>query len=103
MPWLREIRPDPIVEIHPDTAQQHGIEEGDWVYITSPRGRVKERAKLNAGIDPRVIVAEHGWWYPEIMDPGAWLGYIQYQYADGQCPRNHGSGDRRNQPESMFV
>ena len=41
IPWLREIRPDPIVEIHPETAAKHGIEEGDWVYITSPRGRAK--------------------------------------------------------------
>ncbi len=70
IPWLREIRPDPIVEMHPQTAAKHGIDEGDWVYIESPRGRVKERAKLNAGIDPRVIVAEHGWWYPEIKEPG---------------------------------
>ena len=70
IPWLREIRPDPIVEIHPDTAKKHGIKEGDWVWIVSPRGRAKERAKLNNGIDPRVIVAEHGWWYPEIKDPG---------------------------------
>jgi anaerobic selenocysteine-containing dehydrogenase len=69
-PWLREIRPDPIVEIHPDTARKHGIEEGDWVSIESPRGRCKERARLNRWIDPRVIVAEHGWWYPEIKDPG---------------------------------
>lgn len=69
-PWLREIRPDPIVEIHPRTAEKHGIREGDWVYIASPRGRVRERAKLNPGIDPRVVVAEHGWWYPEIRDPG---------------------------------
>jgi anaerobic selenocysteine-containing dehydrogenase len=70
IPWLREIRPDPIVEIHPETAGKHGIEEGDWVTIESPRGRVKERAKFNDGIDPRVVVAEHGWWYPEIKDPG---------------------------------
>jgi hypothetical protein len=58
------------VEIHPETARKHGIEEGDWVYIESPRGRVKERAKFNDGIDSRVDVAEHGWWYPEIKDPG---------------------------------
>src|SRR5210317_328405 len=70
IPWLREIRPDPIVEIHPATAGRHGIEEGDWVTIESPRGRAKERAKFNDGIDPRVVVAEHGWWYPEIKDPG---------------------------------
>jgi anaerobic selenocysteine-containing dehydrogenase len=70
IPWLREIRPDPIVEIHPETAKKHGIENGQWAYIESPRGRIKQRAKLNDGIDPRVIVAEHGWWYPEIKDPG---------------------------------
>ncbi len=70
IPWLREIRPDPIVEIHPETAQKHAIQEGQWTYIESPRGRVRQRAKLNDGIDPRVIVAEHGWWFPEIRDPG---------------------------------
>jgi len=70
IPWLREIRPDPIVEIHPEIARKHGIEGGQWVNITSPRGCVKQRAKLNDGIDPTVIVAEHGWWYPEMKDAG---------------------------------
>jgi anaerobic selenocysteine-containing dehydrogenase len=69
IPWLREIRPDPIVEIHPQTAAKHGINEGNWVWIESPRGRAKERTKLNKGIHPDVIVAEHGWWYPEIKSP----------------------------------
>ena len=69
-PWLREIRPDPLVEIHPDTAKKEGIEEGQWVWIESLRGRARERVKFNKGIDPRVIVAEHGWWYPEIKDEG---------------------------------
>jgi anaerobic selenocysteine-containing dehydrogenase len=70
IPWLREIRPDPIVEIHPETARRHGIEEGQWVYIENARGRIKQRARLNKGIDRRVIVAEHGWWFPEVRDPG---------------------------------
>jgi anaerobic selenocysteine-containing dehydrogenase len=67
VPWLREIRPDPIVELHPETARKHAVAEGDWIWIESPRGRVKQRAKLNSGIDPRVVVAEHGWWFPEIQ------------------------------------
>jgi len=70
IPWLREIRPDPLVEIHPETAKAHGIEDGQWAYIESPRGRIKQRVKLNPGIDPRVVVAEHGWWYPEEEGPG---------------------------------
>jgi anaerobic selenocysteine-containing dehydrogenase len=70
IPWLREIRPDPIAEIHPETAKKHGIEDGQWMYIESPRGRIKQRAKLYDGIDPRVVTSEHGWWFPEIKDPG---------------------------------
>jgi anaerobic selenocysteine-containing dehydrogenase len=70
IPWLREIRPDPLMEIHPDTAKRHGIEEGQWAYIESPRGRIKQRVMLNQGLDPRVVVAEHGWWYPEAPAPG---------------------------------
>ncbi|HJX37392.1 MAG TPA: molybdopterin-dependent oxidoreductase [Anaerolineae bacterium] len=70
IPWLREIRPDPRVEIHPETARAHGIKEGQWVFIETARGRIKQRARLNAGVDPRVIVAEHGWWFPELKDPG---------------------------------
>ncbi len=70
IPWLREIRPYPIVELHPDTAKEHGIQEMDWVWIESPRGRIKQRARLNDGIHPMVVVAEHGWWYPEIKEEG---------------------------------
>lgn len=65
IPWLREIHPDPIVRIHPEAAQRLGISEGDWVYIESPRGRCKQKAKLTLGIDPRVVMAEHDWWFPE--------------------------------------
>jgi anaerobic selenocysteine-containing dehydrogenase len=70
IPWLREIRPDPIAEIHPETAKKHSIEDGQWMYIESPRGRIKQRAKFYDGIDPRIVTSEHGWWFPEIKDPG---------------------------------
>jgi len=69
VPWLRELHRDPTVEIHPETARKEGIEEGDWVTIESPRGKVRQRARLFAGMDPRVISAEHAWWFPENQDP----------------------------------
>lgn len=65
IPKLRRQCPDPVVEIHPDTARPLGIKEGDWVWIESPRGRVKQKAKLTKGIDPRVVHAQHAWWFPE--------------------------------------
>jgi len=70
VPWLRELHPAPLVEIHPDTAEKEGIREGDWVIIESPRGKIRQRAKLFKGIDPRVVSAEHAWWFPERKDPG---------------------------------
>ncbi len=70
VPWLRELHRDPMVEIHPDTAAREGIGEGDWVIIESRRGKVRQRAKLFFGMDPRVVAAQHAWWFPENKDPG---------------------------------
>lgn len=69
IPWLRELLPEPLVEIHPQAAQREGIEEGDWVTIESPRGKCFQRAKLTLGIDPRVVGAQHAWWFPEKEAP----------------------------------
>mgnify|MGYP001056892493 FL=1 len=69
IPWLRELHPHPTVEIHPDAAKQEGIKDGDWVVIESPRGRVRQRAKLFSGMDPRIVSAQHAWWFPEQKDP----------------------------------
>lgn len=73
IPCLRELHPDPVVEIHPEAAEKAGIKEGDWVVIESPRGKIRHRARLFAGMDPRIVFAQHGWWFPESKDPtGAW-------------------------------
>lgn len=68
-PTMRLFHPDPLVTINPETALKYGINDGDWVWIESKRGRCKQRAILSPIIDPRVISAEHGWWFPE--KPGA--------------------------------
>lgn len=61
---LRAKEPDPLVEIHPETARSHGIGQGDWVWIETSRGRIKQKARLTSGIDPRVVNVQHGWWFP---------------------------------------
>jgi thiosulfate reductase/polysulfide reductase chain A len=62
---MRKMHPDPIMQIHPVTAAKLGIRDGDWVWIESPRGRIKQKCRSFEGIDPRVVHAQHGWWYPE--------------------------------------
>ena len=68
--WTRELHHDPVVEIHPDTAAKEGIDDGEWVVIESPRGKIRQRAKLTAGLKPEVVSAQHAWWFPEKRDPG---------------------------------
>lgn len=70
LPLVRELHPDPEVEIHPATAAKEGIADGDWVTIASPHGAVRQRAKFSAGLHPQVVSAQHGWWFPERPEPG---------------------------------
>jgi anaerobic selenocysteine-containing dehydrogenase len=70
---LRKQHPYPLVEIHPETASRLGIADSDWVWIETPRGRVKQRCEYTDGIDPRVVSAEHGWWFPELPGEEPWL------------------------------
>jgi anaerobic selenocysteine-containing dehydrogenase len=90
---LRKAHRYPIVEIHPQTAAPLGIENGDWVVIETRRGRIRQKAKLTSGIDPRVIHAEHGWWYPEMSDPehGVWMSNVNV-LTDNQPPYDPAMG-----------
>ncbi|MBW2619622.1 MAG: molybdopterin oxidoreductase, partial [Deltaproteobacteria bacterium] len=69
---LRQMRPDPLIEIHPDDAGKKGIEGGDWVAISSPRGQVRQRAVITDRVPPGVVAADHGWWFPEMEDDLGW-------------------------------
>jgi len=62
---LRGSHPEPMVMVHPETASRLGIEEGDWIYIETRRGRIQQRATLSTGVAPRVVAADYGWWFPE--------------------------------------
>lgn len=69
IPWLRQIDPDPVVEIHPQTAGSLGIEDGEWVWVENWMGRCKLKAKLTPVVPRWMVMAAHGWWFPE--KPGA--------------------------------
>lgn len=68
-PWLQEALSVHIkeswngwVEINPETAHHLGIHEGEMVWVTSPAGRVRLKARLYPGIMPHVVAVpfEHG-------------------------------------------
>jgi anaerobic selenocysteine-containing dehydrogenase len=62
LPSLRRKAMDPEIEIHPDAAAARGIGAGDWVRLQTATGAMRARVRLNAALDPRVVVGEHGWW-----------------------------------------
>ena len=75
LPKLRKGRREPECELHPETAKALGVKEGDWVSVETMRGKCRQKVKLFSGIDPRVVHAQHGWWFPEdntTADHGIW-------------------------------
>ena len=65
MEKLRQRYPHPLVQINPDTAAGLGIADGDYVYIETPLGKIKQKAQLVEGLQPDVVHADGYWWYPE--------------------------------------
>ena len=68
IPYLREINPDPLIEINPEDALKHGIADGQWVEVASPFGKCVLKAKVSQIVKPGVVHAQHGFWFPE-KDP----------------------------------
>jgi anaerobic selenocysteine-containing dehydrogenase len=62
---LRQKRPHPLVEIHPETAAAHAISDGDEVVIETKYGAIRQVARVTDIVHPRVISAALGWWFPE--------------------------------------
>jgi len=44
--WLNELQPAMFVEMSPELAAERGIEHGDWVVVSSPRGEIEARAMV---------------------------------------------------------
>jgi anaerobic selenocysteine-containing dehydrogenase len=65
IPWLRSFMEYPTCQIHPETAEKYGISDGDWVWIESPRGRIRQKARVFPGILRGMLMATANWFYPE--------------------------------------
>jgi anaerobic selenocysteine-containing dehydrogenase len=59
---LRESSPEPTAEMHPDTAARYGIRPGEWMFVESPRGSIRVRARVTERIIAGVVCCQHGWW-----------------------------------------
>jgi anaerobic selenocysteine-containing dehydrogenase len=65
LPSLRKKNPEPMADLHPDTAKNMGVRESDWIWVENKQGRAKFKVNLNSGLHPNVVLGEHAWWFPE--------------------------------------
>ena len=67
LPTRRSRVPDPIVEIHPDTAEALHIKEDDWVWIQTHQNkhRFKRKVILSSSLHPEVIWCNTHFHYTE--------------------------------------
>jgi anaerobic selenocysteine-containing dehydrogenase len=62
---LRKRVPMPLLTINPRTAQEIGVVDGEPVQLETRQGRITLTAAISDSVDPRVVYAEHGWYFPE--------------------------------------
>jgi len=61
VPALRQAAPEPIAEIHPDTAGRHGIADGDMMTVETVKGQIALRATTKEDLAPGIVSIPHGW------------------------------------------
>ncbi len=76
IPSLRKLNPDPLATLHPETAAQYGIRDGEWMFIETPRGRITQKAQVTERMKPGVVNCQIGWWMPEEKDK-PWFGAFE--------------------------
>ena len=70
--WARKVSPEPLIQIHPDTATEYGILDSDWVSVHTADTSTACRAKAHVtnGTPRGVVATGMGWWEPLGDDPG---------------------------------
>jgi anaerobic selenocysteine-containing dehydrogenase len=61
IPKLRKMSPDPVFDIHPNTALLYGLSEGDSAELRSAYGKIQLKAHLTPKIRPDTIHIAQGW------------------------------------------
>jgi anaerobic selenocysteine-containing dehydrogenase len=104
LPWCRELWPVPRMEINPADAEQHGLKQGDWVWIESEWGKIRQTADLFYGIEPGTINLEHQWWYPELAqaDKGFALSCCNCLVDTSVQDKYNGSSVVRTYPVKIY-
>jgi molybdopterin-containing oxidoreductase family molybdopterin binding subunit len=77
LPWIREVLPEPRLEIHPGDAAARNIVDGARVRIFNDRGSFETHATLSGGVRPGMVSVPQGFWRAHFLSGHpAELGHI---------------------------
>jgi anaerobic selenocysteine-containing dehydrogenase len=76
LPWIRRLRPDPMVDINPIDAEARCVSQDDRVELSTQRGSIRVKANLTEVVPPGTVNIYHGY-------PGADINQlIEPDYLD---------------------
>jgi anaerobic selenocysteine-containing dehydrogenase len=61
LPSLRRAEPEALAEVGPETARSCGVQNGDLVRVTSPRGSIVLKASVTPKVREGIVSLLHGW------------------------------------------
>ncbi|MFM7274410.1 MAG: molybdopterin dinucleotide binding domain-containing protein, partial [Gammaproteobacteria bacterium] len=76
LPWIRELVPEPRVEMNPADANARGLADGDGIRIFNERGSFRAHVHVTEGIKPGALNLAQGWW-PEHFSEGHYADLTQ--------------------------
>jgi anaerobic selenocysteine-containing dehydrogenase len=94
---LRIQHAEPVVQMHPGTAEEWDVQDGAWIWVETRRGKVRMRLRTTHAILPGVVHAQHGWWFPEMPGEkpglhGVWESNVNVLTDDDPSQCNEMSG-----------
>jgi len=67
-PWLREVNPEPYVELSTEDAAARGVKQDDYVEIVNDRGSTVARARVSGRMRPGMANLPKGWQRSQTKD-----------------------------------
>ena len=105
--WLRQIHGENHLFVNPAMAAQAGIEDGGWIYVESPWGKVRCRARYSEAVEPGTV-----WTWNAIgKAAGAWnlapnagesqRGFLLNHVITDELPSDTRAGERMSNSDPV--
>ena len=84
LPWIREMVPEPWLEMSPGDAAERGVETGDVVRVFNDRGEYRVKALVTPEIKPGCVNQRQGWWPKDFPDGRHYGGLLHMELNPAQ-------------------